>query len=162
MWIDNELPKVFYLANGSNPNIRHRLHMRVNMNVYGWMITFGRHKVTQPKVTQAHRLLVAAPAKMKINLISYHDKESSLRTFPWTPLRGECWRLRCSQSFTSKAQTPTKCSLLTASPLGGCATTPMVLTIHPTQHYRFVRPFPSHMLSPHDGNQPPNSRALLW
>jgi hypothetical protein len=132
--MDSKLPKVFYLANRSNTNIRYRLHMRVNMSMYGWMIAFGRHEVTRPKVTQACRLLVAAPAKVKINLISYYDKESSLRTFPWMPLRGACWHLRSSQSFTSNAH---QVSLLVAPPLSGHATTPMVLSID--------WPFPSRM-----------------
>jgi hypothetical protein len=33
--------------------------------------------------------------------------------------------------------------LLIAPPLGGRATTPMVLAIDPTQHYMFARSFPS-------------------
>jgi hypothetical protein len=39
-------------------------------------------------------LLVTTPVKMKTNLISYYDTESSLGSFPWTPLWGGCWRLR--------------------------------------------------------------------
>jgi hypothetical protein len=42
--------------------------------------------------------------------------------------------------------------LLVAPPLGGRATTPMVLAIDPTQHYMFARSSPP-VLSLREGNQ---------
>jgi hypothetical protein len=57
------------------------------------------------------------------------------------------------QRFTSNAH---RVLLLVTPPHGGRATTPMVLAIDPTQHYTFIRPFSSCVLSPHEGNQPPN------
>jgi hypothetical protein len=72
------------------------------------------HKGTLPKVTLAYRLLVAAPAKVRNQSNSYHDKELSLRTFPWMPLQGICSRLRSPKALP---QTPYQALLLIA-PLG--------------------------------------------
>jgi hypothetical protein len=56
------------------------------------------------------------------------------------------------QSFTSNAH---QVLLLVAPTLGGRATAPMVLAIDTTQHYTFIRPFLSRMLSLHEGNHTP-------
>ena len=58
---------------------------------------------------------------------------------------------KVSQSFTPSAH---QVLLLEAPPLGGRATTPMVLAIDPIPHHVVARIFPSAMLSPHRGNQP--------
>jgi hypothetical protein len=63
---------------------------------------------------------------------------------------------KVSQSFTSNVHQV----LLLAAPLGGRTSTTMVLAVDPTQHYTFIRPFPSLMFSPHEGNQPLTSCAL--
>ena len=58
---------------------------------------------------------------------------------------------KVSQSFTPNAH---QVLLLEAPPLGGRATTPMILAIDPIPHHVVARAFPSAMLSPHRGNQP--------
>jgi hypothetical protein len=81
------------------------------------MITFGSHKVTLPKVTLAYHLLVAALARTKINLIPYHDKKLSLRSFPWTHLQGVFSRLRFPKALpqTSNKRSYSQLLLLVAA-----------------------------------------------
>jgi len=65
---------------------------------------------------------------------------------------------KVSQSFTPNAH---QVLLLEAPPLGGRATTPMVLAVDPIPHHAVARIFPSAMLSPQRGNQPTTKTRYL-
>jgi hypothetical protein len=118
-------------------------------------------RTTQGNMTKGNISLPSSSCnsgqRMKINLISYYDKESSLGTFPWTPC---VVRVDAKGSPKLYLKRPPSALLLVAPPLRGRAMTTMVLyRSYSTLHVLLA--FPSRMLSPHDGNHPPTSRALL-